>query len=258
MKETGGLDYGALEILCASEDDFSCFRMLPGEHDGNRGLQDASFFGCDFAKGVAQEIFVVEIEAGDDGNDRVKNVSGIEAAAEADFEDTKFDALTSERFECHGGDAFEIGGMRAEFSIGEEFFDQDVNAREDFREGIVADLLAIDANALVDSFEMGGSVEAGSKTDAAKNGFEQGSRRTFAIGAGDVSAGVGALGAAEAVGEDGDIFQIEFGSGRLRGRGEFAAEGEKVADRCVVIHRQDSVQKEKTKADPSVRRLRSG
>src|SRR6266404_7565606 len=105
---------------------------------------------------------------------------------------------------------------------------------------------------------MGGSVEAGSKAGAAKNGFEEGCRRTFAIGAGDVGARVGAVGAAEALGENGDIFEIEFGSGRLRGRGEFAAEGEKVANRCVVIHRQDSVQKEKTKADPSVRRLRSG
>jgi len=176
MKETGGLDYGTLEVLCASEDDFACFGMLPGENDGNRALQDTGLFGCDFAKGVAQEIFVVEIDAGDDGNDRVKNVGGIEAAAEADFEDAKFDALTSERFECHGGDAFEIRRMRAEFSIGEEFFDQDVNASERFGEGIVGDLLAMDANALVDSFEMGGSVEAGSKAGAAKNRFEKGRR----------------------------------------------------------------------------------
>src|SRR6266403_1520484 len=58
MKETGGLNYGALEVLSASEDDFACFRMLPGENDGNRGLQDTGLFGCDFAKRVAQEIFV--------------------------------------------------------------------------------------------------------------------------------------------------------------------------------------------------------
>lgn len=236
MEEAGGLDDRTMEFACASEDDFARFRMLLGEDDGNSWLQDTGLFGCDFTKRVTQKILVVEIDAGDDGNDRVKNVGGIEAATETDFEDAEFDALTSERFECHGRDAFEIGGVRAEFSRSEEFLDQAVDARECFRKETIANLFAIDANALVDSFEMGGSVEAGSKTGAAKNGFEEGRRRPFAVGASDVGAGVGALGAAEAAGKDGDIFEIEFGSGRLRGRSEFAAEGEKVADRGVVIH----------------------
>jgi hypothetical protein len=161
MKEKGGLDYGTIELLCASENNFARFRMLLGKDDGNSRLQDTGLFGGDFAKRVAQEVFVIEVDTGDDGNDRVKNVGGIESAAEADFEDAEFDASAGEVFECHGRDAFEIGWMRAELSVGEELFDQIVNASEGFGEGIVADLLAIDANALVDSFEVGGSVEAG-------------------------------------------------------------------------------------------------
>src|SRR5713101_5456069 len=86
MKETGGLDYGTLEVLCASEDDFACFRMLLGENDGNRALHDTGLFRCDFAQRVAEEILVVEIDAGDDGDGGRKNVGGIEAAAEAYFE----------------------------------------------------------------------------------------------------------------------------------------------------------------------------
>src|SRR6266478_1076473 len=200
MKETAGLDYRTLEVLCASEDDFACFRMLLGENYGNRTLQDTGLFGCDFVQRVAEKILVVEIDAGDDGNGGRKNVGGIEAAAEAYFEDAEFDALTSERFECHGRDAFKIGRMRTEFSIGEEFFDQIVNASERFGEGIVADLLAIDANTLVDSFKMRRRVKASSKAGAAKDRFEKGSRRTFAVSAGDVGAGIGTVRAAEAFG----------------------------------------------------------
>jgi len=44
-----------MEFACASEDDFACFRMLLGKNDGNRGLQDAGFFGGDFAKRVAEK-----------------------------------------------------------------------------------------------------------------------------------------------------------------------------------------------------------
>ena len=208
----------------------------PGEDDGDSWLQDTGLFGSDFAKRVAQEIFVVEVDAGDDGHGGRKNIGGIKSATEADFEHAEFDASSGEVFECHGGDAFEIGGMRAELSIGEELFDQDMNASEGFGEGIVADLPAIDAKAFVDSFKVGGSVEAGAKAGAAKDRFEKCRRRAFAIGAGNVGAGVGALGTAKAVGEDAYIFEIEFGRGRLRGRGEFAAEGEKIANRGVVIH----------------------
>ena len=209
-KEIWDVDDGAVEFVRASEDDFACFGALFGENDGHAGLQDAGFFGGDFREGVAEEIFVVEIDAGDDGNERVKNIGGVEAAAEADFEDAEFDAFAGETFEGHGGDAFEVGGMGAEFAGGEKFFDQGVDARESFREGVVADFFAVDADALVDSFEMRRSVEAGSKAGVAKDGFEEGRGGTFAIRAGDVGAGIGAVGAAESFGENGDVFEIEF------------------------------------------------
>src|ERR1700687_4156670 len=93
MKKVGGLDYGTIELLCASEDNFARFRMLLGKDDGNSRLQDTGLFGCDFATRVSEEILVIEIDAGNDGDDRLKNVSGIKAAAEADFEDAEFDVL---------------------------------------------------------------------------------------------------------------------------------------------------------------------
>src|SRR2546421_466308 len=104
---------------------------------------------------MAEKVFVVKVDARNDRDGWRKNVGSIQAATEADFEHAKFNAVTGEGFERHGGDAFEIGRMRAQFAGGEEFFDQDLNARQGFCERLVADFLSIDANAFVDSFEMG-------------------------------------------------------------------------------------------------------
>src|SRR5712692_4407602 len=103
---------------------------------------------------MAEEVFVVEIDAGDDGDERFKDVGGVETAAEADFEDGELHPLAGKIFEGHGGDAFEISRMGAELAGSEEFFDEDMDARERFGERFVADFLAVDADALVDFFEV--------------------------------------------------------------------------------------------------------
>src|SRR5258708_708771 len=131
------------------------------------------FFKSDFREGVAEKVFVVEIDARNDGDDGRKNVSGIEAAAEADFKHAECNALAGERLESHGRYTFEISGMRTKFAGGEEFFDQDLNAREGVGESFITDLLAMDANAFVDFFEMGRGVEARSKATLTEDGFEK-------------------------------------------------------------------------------------
>src|SRR5260370_11427290 len=122
---------------------------------------------------MAEKGFVVEIDAGDDGDGRRKNVGGIEAAAKANFEDAKFNSVAGERFEGHSGDAFEVSRMPAEFAGGEQFFDQDLDARKGFGEGCIADFLAINADAFVDSFKMWRSIEPGSKAGSANDRFEE-------------------------------------------------------------------------------------
>ncbi len=109
--------------------------------------------------------------------------------------------------------------MCAEFAGGKEFLDSFVDASERFSEGLVADLLAVYADAFVDFFEVGRGVQSRSKAGVAKNGFEERRCRAFAVGAGDVGAGISAIGAAEAFGEDGDIFEIELCGGGLGWRG---------------------------------------
>ena len=91
-KDFRRLDNWATEFLCARKNHFAGFRALLGEDERNAGLQDSGFFAGDFLQGMAEEILVVEIDAGDDGYGWRKDVGGVEAAAEADFEDAEFDA----------------------------------------------------------------------------------------------------------------------------------------------------------------------
>ena len=179
---------------------------------------------------------MVEIDARDDGDQGRKNVGGIEAAAESDFEHSKLNAVAGEGFKCHGGNTFEIGGMRAQFAGGKQFFDQRLNTRKGFCKRCIADFLAVNADALVDFFEVWRSIQASAQTSVAKDGFEERSGRTLAVGACDMGTWIGAVRAAEALGEGGDIFKIELCGGSLRRRGQFAAKGKQIADRGLVIH----------------------
>src|SRR6266481_1726347 len=220
---------------------------LFGENKRNSGLKDSGFFGSNFAQRVAEEVFVVEIDACDDGNNRRKNVSGIEAAAQADFEHSEFDALAGEILKGHGRDALEISGVSAKFGGGEEFLDQELDASEGVGKGFVGDLLAADADSFVDFFEVRRGIQSRSKAGVAKDGFKECGCRAFAVGAGNVCAGIGAVGAAEALGEDSDVLKIELCGGGLRRRSQFAAKREKVTDRGLVIHLSSRANRESSR-----------
>ena len=57
----------------------------------------------------------------------------------------------------------------------------------------VADFFAVDANALVDSFQMRRSVQPGAQSGMAQDRFEQRRSGTFSVGAGDVHDWIRAL-----------------------------------------------------------------
>ena len=61
--------------------------MLGEGDEGAVGAEDAGFFAGDFGDGVAEVVLVVEGDVGDDGEDGLDDVGGVEAAAQADFED---------------------------------------------------------------------------------------------------------------------------------------------------------------------------
>ena len=69
-KDLRRLDDRAAEFLGASKNHFTGFRPLLGQDRRHSGLQDPSFFGRNLVQRVAQKVFVVEIDAGDDGDKR--------------------------------------------------------------------------------------------------------------------------------------------------------------------------------------------
>src|SRR6266581_4267043 len=67
----------------------------------------------------------------------------------------------------------------------------------------------------------------------AEDRFEERGRRAFAVRAGDMDAGIGAVGAAEALRKDSNVLKVELCGGDLCRRSQFPAEGEQIADRCL-------------------------
>src|SRR5207249_7182865 len=136
---------------------------------------------------MAEEVFVVEIDARDDGDQGRKNVGGIEAAAESDFEHSKLNAVAGEGFKCDCCNTCEIGGMRAQFAGEKQFFDQRLNTRKGFCKRCIADFLAVNADALVDFFEVWRSIQASAQTSVAKDGFEERDRKSTRLNSSHVS-----------------------------------------------------------------------
>src|SRR5882672_4042025 len=100
----------------------------------------------------------------------------------------------------------------------------------------IADFYAIDANALVNLFQVRRSIQPGTKSRLPQNRFKKRRRRTLAIRSGDMRRRIRPVGPPQAVGKHGDIFKIEFCSRRLSGRSQFPSKRQQVAHRSVVIH----------------------
>ncbi len=68
-KDMRGFDDRTAETLGANKNHFAGFRALLGENEGNAVFQDSGFFAGDFLEGMAEEVFVVEINTRDDGDE---------------------------------------------------------------------------------------------------------------------------------------------------------------------------------------------
>ena len=107
---------------------------------------------------------------------------------------------------------------------------------ESFGEIGVGDLRAVEANAFVDPQQVWRRVEPGAQSGRAQNTREHRRRRAFAVRPGDVHGPKRAFGVAQPLANRADIVQVEFGGARLLRRGQFAAQGEQIADRLIVSH----------------------
>ena len=70
--------------------------MLGQGDEGSVGAEDACFFAGDVSSdGGAEVVDVVEGDVGDNGEEGVDDVGGVEAASEAYFEDTAYCRLSA-------------------------------------------------------------------------------------------------------------------------------------------------------------------
>ena len=117
-----------------------------------------------------------------------------------------------------------------------KLLDERLQARENSREGFISDFLAVDPQAFVDSFEVRRGIEPGAKARAPQDGFEKRRRRAFTVGSGNVGAGVSAVWTAKPFCKDGDVFEVKLRCRRLCRCRQLPAQGQKIANRRVVIH----------------------
>jgi hypothetical protein len=123
-------------------------------------LDDAGLLPGDLFDGMAEEIFVIEINLSDYGDLRLDYVGGVEAATHAHFEYGDVHVLLGEIGEGDGGDTFKKRGMRGQRAAGQQLLDDVVEAREGGGEIGVGDFTVADFNALVDAQQMRRGVKA--------------------------------------------------------------------------------------------------
>src|SRR5882724_1387689 len=111
-----------------------------------------------------------------------------------------------------------------------------MNLGEDIGEGRVRNFFAVDADALIDSFEMRRSVKSSAVMGVAKDGFEKCGSRAFAVSPCDVDGRIFPFGMAETLCQGGDVFEIELGGCSLCRRGKLSPKREQIADRFLEVH----------------------
>jgi hypothetical protein len=186
---------------------------------------------------------MIEGDVGEDGEERIDDVGGVETSSEADFEDGDvYGPLMGwawlrevQKGEC-GEDLEEAGrvGKGAGFDeVPGGFVYLEVEAGKVF----VGDGDAVDLDALVDADEVGRGVEAGAVASGREDAGEGSGGRAFAIGSGDQDRGKGLLRVSESGGEGAHVGEIELSPRRAGGRGrEFMAKSVQMVDRCGVGH----------------------
>src|SRR5450631_1600020 len=117
--------------------------MLWESDEGSVETEDAGFLAGDFGDGVAEVVLMVEGDVGDDGEDGFDDVGGVEAAAQAYFEDGYVEFFFGEVEEGEGGEDFEKAGMVRELVGGDEGSSGVVDLEVEAGEGGFGDFLQV-------------------------------------------------------------------------------------------------------------------
>ncbi len=170
--EVGGADCAEVESGGRFADGLVGFGVLGEGDEGAVGAKDAGFFAGDLGDGVAQVVLMVEGDVGDDREEGVDDVGGVETASQAYFQDGDVDRLcvgssagicfiSSEVEEGYRGENLEEAGGVGEIAGIDETTGGFVDLKVEAGEVFVGYLGAVDLDALVDADQVGRGVEAG-------------------------------------------------------------------------------------------------
>ena len=134
---------------------------------------------------------VVAPDVGDHGDVGLDDVGGVVAAEQPDLDDRHVDGLVGEPRERRRGEQVEVAGP-----IGEQRLDRR-DLGDDLGEVVVADRLAVAADALGDRLEVGAGVGADGEAVGPEQGGDHPGGGALAVGPGDVDDRCGGLRVAE-------------------------------------------------------------
>ena len=143
-----------MQLARPRQQHFSHFRLLRRNDSRHLRLQNSRFFSGDFPQRMPQEVFMIEIDARDDGNHRRHDVRRVQPATQSHFDHTEFHALPRKYLECQRRHALEVRGVGSQLPLGQQFLDYGLHPRERFREHLIADLFAAHPYALIDALQM--------------------------------------------------------------------------------------------------------
>src|SRR4029077_9677654 len=119
------------------------------------GPNNAGLLARNFGDGISQEFFMVERYVGDHADPGIDNIGRVETSAHPNFENRDIQPAGGEVFESHGGQHFEETWMPWQFVIFDEALGGALNHVVHQRKFFVVDGFAVDADAFIDSDEMG-------------------------------------------------------------------------------------------------------
>ncbi len=88
------------------------FGRLSRRNDRHARLDDAALLGSDLGQRVAQQLCMVEAQAGDDRHQRRQHVGGVEPPAQSHLNDSNIDGAGREIVKGNGRDDLEPGDAR--------------------------------------------------------------------------------------------------------------------------------------------------
>src|SRR3984957_13738006 len=161
------------------------FRMLRQGNQCAVPPQNSGLFARNSRYGRAEPFGVVERNIGNNGQERIANVGGVETATHADFEHSSIDARFSKVHQPLRGEDFEEAGHLRQRAIEQQSLGRTMDEEVKSRKVVVVNFYGAKPDALVGARQMRRSIEPDALPGSGKDGSQSSSRRAFTVGSGD-------------------------------------------------------------------------